>query len=42
MDYSLWDSLLEKVYCVRTTVFKEEALKDAIKQEWREIPQDKV
>ena len=42
MDYNVWDSLVEKVYSGRTTVFKEEELKDVIKQKWQEIPQDEV
>ena len=42
MDYNVWDSLSEKVYSGRTTVFKGEELKDAIRQKWREIPQDEV
>ena len=42
MDYCVWDSLSEKVYSERMTAFKEETLKDAIRQKWREIPQDEV
>ena len=30
-----------KVYSKKTTVFKEEELKDAIKQKWREISESK-
>ena len=39
---SVWDSLSERVYSGRTTAFREEELKDAIRQKWREIPQDEV
>ena len=42
MNYNEWDSLSWIVYCGRTTVFKEKELKDAIRQKWREIPQDEV
>ena len=34
MDFNVWDSLSEKVYSGRTTVFKEEELKDAIRPKW--------
>ena len=42
MDYNVWDSLLEKVDSGRTTVFKEDELKNAIRQKWREISQNEV
>ena len=42
MDYSVWASLSEKVYSGRKTVFKEEELKDTIRQKWSEISQDEV
>lgn len=42
MDYSIWDSLSEKVYRGRNTAFNEEELKDAIKEKWREISQAEV
>ena len=42
MDYSVWESLSDKVYSGRTTLFREEPLKDAIRKKWREIPQDEV
>ena len=42
MNCSVWGSLSEKVYGGRTTAFKEEKLKDAIRQKRREIPQDEI
>ena len=41
MDYSIRDSLSDKVYS-GTTVFKEEELKNTIRQKWQEIPQSEV
>lgn len=37
MDYSVWDSLSEKVYAGRTEKFTEQELKDRIKEKWDEI-----
>ena len=37
MDYSVWDSLSEKVYAGRTEKFTEQELKDRIEQMWGEI-----
>ena len=36
MDYSVWDSLNEKVYGKRTEKFTEQDLKDKIKEKWDE------
>ena len=35
-------SLSEKIYSGRTTVSKEEELKDALRRKWREILQDEI
>ena len=37
MDYSIWDSLSEKVYKGRTEKFTEEELKRKIRKCWKEI-----
>lgn len=42
MDYSIWDSLSEKVYRGRNTPFTEDALKETIKRKWREITRTEV
>jgi hypothetical protein len=37
MDYSMCDSLSEKVYAGRTEKFTEQELKDKIQEKWAEI-----
>jgi hypothetical protein len=37
MDYTMWDSLSEKVYASRTDKFTEPELKDKIQEKWAEI-----
>jgi hypothetical protein len=41
MDYTMWDSLSEKVYAGRTEKFTEQELKDKI-QKWAEISPAKI
>jgi len=42
MDFTVWDSLSEKVYADRTKVFTENELKDRIREKWNEIPQAEI
>jgi hypothetical protein len=37
MDYTMWDSLSEKVYAGRTEKFTEQELKDNIQEKWAAI-----
>jgi hypothetical protein len=37
MDYTMWDSLSEKVYAGRTEKFTEQELKDKIQENWAVI-----
>jgi hypothetical protein len=37
MDYTIWDSLSEKVYAGRTEKFTEQEHKDKIQEKWAEI-----
>ena len=42
MDYTIWDSLSEKVYKERTQKFTENELKEKIREKWEEITLEEV
>ena len=42
MDYTIWDSLSEKVYKGRTQKFTENELKEKIREKWEEITREEV
>ena len=42
MDYTIWQSLAEKVYAGQPNAFTEEQLKEKIKESWREISLNEI